>query len=1208
MATTIASVINGIALNIFSCVVYDKGKVFLAHLEKEQIKERIYSWTEKFFSTHSEMVFESSQFYDYITYQKPFDKICRYVFDANRSAVTDEQGIVRNLTSECKKSIIDAGGNCSIPEESAIRDLFYGVLILCKEILSEETSKGEKLILYQNRQNNVKFDMGIKDISSKIDDLEAKLTHQDQISDPVIIEDAYKILSNAIWEGKLTKVYNFLPVLAGKNDDLESAVKIKLALLSDYDLLTEDSLALCQNIKNAVLRDDVFRLLILKNFFTPDKLVPYVEAVSDLTLKNIAVSIAAGRFEDVIIESKSKQNNITCYNCEIVAGMETEEWLTKRLCVLKLNSLPICNFSKTIIELVKQPNFIDQLYIWEHYLNEVIAFDLNRERANSEKFRDSIDVIKKSVDIYRHAQVDLQKRFYLCLIRGMLLAEDKDVKDVLDSIPQKVAGFPEIEAYKFIQEIREGRTDQDSIIRFVLRTEQYWVLLNYCASLGNDQKALDVINQVKWLLDQSFEIFEYAVITTSHAIGNQGALHLLKEHEKNYSDYIEFWVRVYQMSETDVDRQWAIDSVIAKMQIDECKVGSLYGRKLLADILIREKRFTEAISILTAIELVDGGNLDITYKKIEAYMNSGRQIDVLTEINEHYDQLKDDVRILDLLLSISLTNKRSIEDDVLAHAKEFSNARVLMLAAETEYIRKNINEAKKLAMQSMLISSLDNEEHFDIASKYFIGDDSTGDNAPKRIKENTFFVAENQQNHTRLTFCIYKENVLPEIEYQWKDAWHIHIDDAVNMDYMRLTVGDEISFKDSLYKIVRIGSLEAFYFQVCLESMIRRNRAWAITGKGAEDMLQGIIEAYRQHPGWNKKDWDKMYSDFSQSPLPVFALKSYVNLEYGQLMRVIMDDSSVIIREYMFPTRNYIGREYVVTYTALVEMYKLGINLKEFCGDSIIVPHSVVVEAEQEADVIYKSNNREIVASLSVQDEKVQLFESEEEVKRENIRQAMRFKNYVSGFSIIENKQDMIIQELQNEDITEVIGICDYDALMLAHTRGAVLITGEMLVAGFTKLDAIKADVAGIADFLCLIGMPIMKLFDVMRQMFQYRFYAVITPTVTLYIRNHYDIADEAEKQEIVEKWNDVLQMPKNLKDENYRNRFKGACFETMRMLKEEEVDLRHPILQAFYWAAFYYNDYRINYYIENGTFYYDIVQIDREKEILGTGLSEEND
>lgn len=601
-------------------------------------------------------------------------------------------------------------------------------------------------------------------------------------------------------------------------------------------------------------------------------------------------------------------------------------------------------------------------------------------------------------------------------------------------------------------------------------------------------------------------------------------------------------------------------------------------------------------------------NLDITYRKIEAYMNSGHQIEALSEINKHYDDLKNDVRILDLLLSISLNYKRPVEDKILAHAKEFNNVRVLMLAAEMEYVKGNFYEAKKLAMQSMLISTVDNEELFDVASKYFLGGDSEDNSPPSRVKENTFFFAENQQDQTRLTFCIYKEKIVPKVEYRWKDAWHIHIDDAINMSYMRLTIGDMIDFKGSLYKVVRIGSIEAFYFHVCLESMLRRNRAWAITGKNAEEMLQGIIEAYKQHPGWNNKDWEQAYMDFSQSPLTVFALKSFVNLEYGQLMRIIMDDSSVIVREYILPAKKYDGREYVVTYTALVEMYKLGIDPKEFCRDSIMVPCSAVVEAEREADAIYKSNNRDIVASLTVQDEKVQFFESGEDVKRENIRQAIGLKKFISGFSIMENQHDIIIQELQSKDIMEIIGISDYDALALAHTRGAVLITGEMLVAGLTKLEAAKADVAGVADFLCLLGMPIMRLFDIIKQMLQYRFYAAITPTVTLYIRDQYDIANEAEREKITEAWNDILQIVKNLEDESYRERFKEACLETMRLLGEDGVDLGHPILQAFCWASFYYNDLRIKYYIENGTLYYNVVQIDRERETLDIELSKENE
>ena len=124
-----------------------------------------------------------------------------------------------------------------------------------------------------------------------------------------------------------------------------------------------------------------------------------------------------------------------------------------------------------------------------------------------------------------------------------------------------------------------------------------------------------------------------------------------------------------------------------------------------------------------------------------------------------------------------------------------------------------------------------------------------------------------------------------------------------------------------------------------------------------------------------------------------------------------------------------------------------------------------------------------------------------------------------------------------------------------------------------------------------------MRLFDIINRMMQYRFYAAITPTVALHVRDQYDIANVAERGKIAEAWNDILQIVKNLEDENYREKFKEACLETMRLLGEDNVDLRHPILQAFYWASFYYNDLRINYYMEEGTLYYNVVRIDRETE-----------
>ena len=58
---TVMSFFSSIIINIISCVAYDKGRLFIASMDKGKIEEKICAWTEKFFSTHSEMVFERIQ-------------------------------------------------------------------------------------------------------------------------------------------------------------------------------------------------------------------------------------------------------------------------------------------------------------------------------------------------------------------------------------------------------------------------------------------------------------------------------------------------------------------------------------------------------------------------------------------------------------------------------------------------------------------------------------------------------------------------------------------------------------------------------------------------------------------------------------------------------------------------------------------------------------------------------------------------------------------------------------------------------------------------------------------------------------------------------------------------------------------------------------------------------------------------------------------
>lgn len=1183
-------------LNVLSSTVFESGKRALEAHQTKQLQEKLQTWLDEFFSTHTEPVFESSAFHTYMEYQKPCCKIASFILSAD-AGVISEKAFLNELVSDCKDSIVRAGGTCSIPEELIIYDLFQGILQLCKNALMENASEGEKLLLYGQRQSDAGVEDFRRDITSQIGNvtsmLNELLARQEKITDEEI-EKAYHLLSDAIWGGQLNTVRGFLPLLDGKNDDLGNAIKIKLSILSDDKFAITNPLELCSSINNPLLKDDVFRLLILHYYKEPEKLVPYVDAIVNPTLRNIANSFVNGHMEQIIAQTETKQNCAVFYTYNIAKGLESEQWLTKRLCILMIAEQPMYFSTETVQKLDIQPNFIDQLYIWEFFLNESAEVFAGNEKDIA-MFEKTAAEMKAKVSCYAQTRTDLQVWFYKLLLHAMDAARDKQFLEILNSIPEPIASFSDIEAIRIAERIKTETADQDAIMKFVLRTGQYWVLVSYCASLNDYRKVLEIIDPLKYLVGQSQDIFDLATVAMCKVNGKSTALAFLKRYEQQYANLSMFWIRAYQLAENSEDRQWIADGITDRVQKEGLRFGNLFDQKRLAEILLTENRFDAAMSLLTSIEAMGFGDVDTARMKIDIYARTDQQINVLTEIEKHYDALKDDEQIMDEILAISLNYKRPVSDEVLAHAKKFKNARILMLAAKIEQIRQNFREAEKLAMQSMLVTSPEDEELFIHAVQIIIDASSSGDNSPNRVAGNTYFVGENQHDHSRLTFCVYREHILPHIGYQWKNAWHIDIDSAVNQGFMRLSLGDTVEIQGGQHTIVEIGPLSGFYFRVCMDSLKQKGLMWQISGGEPEEMLQGIVKLFQENPQWNRQDWLQNYTDLSQTACPVYLFKSGSNLECGQLMRLIVDDPSIVVREYVFPRRMTWDREFLITYTALVVLHQLGVNLQEFEG-RIIIPSSAVMEAQRESDAILKTNSRDIVAALSVQDEQVQFIQPTEDMIKENIRKAGGFKQYVSALTSVENEQDIVIPELDNKNLIELVGICDYDALILAHARGALLVTCEMMTAELTLLEAVKSDTAGIADFLCLMDQEITAMLDTLKKMMQYRFHVVITPTVIQYVIEAYDAAEDEGKQAIEKAWVEVLEVPNSLADEHYLKALASACFETIQMLKMEGLFSPHPIMDAFIWAVFHYNGSRIELNVEEGKLYCRIVNIDPQK------------
>ncbi len=1188
----IIKVVGDLIFSVLSCFVYDKAKIAISNTIVKKRQDTIKKWISKFFADHIEAVFESPQFENYLNYNKPFDTIAKYVKEAYKNdAAVPEETFINDLVKDCRKEVVNQGGKCSSSEESSIRDLFRGILSLIKAELHSELSEGGQMISYQVNQNHLQ----INDMQTVLREIKNIISAQNQVTDPTVIENAYQLMSKAISCGDFEMVYDFLPVITGKSEDLEKSIRIKLDILSRYDMHIEDRYAELNSIENLTLRDDIIRTLIIEYYFEFQKIVPLVELISNQALKEIAKSVSENHIEQVISKTVNNDNGKTVITFKILKDYKTEKVLVNKLLMLYVAALNgrCYTFLKNVIV---EPDIFDYSYIWESSYNEAVYFGSEKNYNKNNDLMILLKELKNNADKYYNAHEKYAVRFYSLLLKTTLLVCPEDFNVTLAVIPTHIISAPQIVELQMVLKIRVGEVHPDEVLDFALKNDLYNVIVEYCFCLESGEKIIEFIDRAQLMLKKDIRILILYVEAVGKVNSKKEALSLLKQFETDYNVYSAFWINAYINSEEDNDRQWSINSLVDKMESKTICYNNVDEIFTSIKMLLNERKYEIALKLINDVEraLSLEDNADLICMKIDALMLSERHIEAFSEMEKHRSVLMDNIRILDMFLCLSINNNRPIPEDVFSRAKNYNNARILMLVAEVEYSNNNIDAAKCYAMKSLLNTSEDNGEFSDGAFKFFVGDSNTTGRNFSQIDANMVVDLETESDDSTIRICVYKERILPYSGYKWKDAVHAYIDDEIGSKLVRLSVGETVEYNNEIYKVTGIAPIEAFYFNVCAKSMINRQTAFSISAESLEDFKQGVIGFFREHPEFNNKHTVlDCYMDLAELPPTIYSIAQWTNMEYAQLARGIIEDTSVIVREYILPFGDYNAKEFVLTYTALVALHYLGVTIEECAGCNSIIPSSAIIEAEKEVKKIYDNYNRDIVMTLGVVADNLFVFQSDEKDKRNTIGTSTSFKTFVSHFESVDNKNDMQIPKFNKNKLRFLLGICDYDSIVIAHQRNAVLITGEMIPARFTQLNETKADVAGIADFLCLLKLPAIRLICLIGKMIAYRFNAAITPTVIVYLSKCYDNSDESTQKRILQDWRDLLQTLNEINDEKQRSNYKSTCVEVIKLLDGFKQGEGHPIVREYVMFSFHFNGYKLQRSIENGelvisTYYID--------------------
>lgn len=558
----IIEVVSNLIFSVFSCFVYDEAKFVVSNTVEKKRQDDIKSWTSKFFAEHVEAVFESSQFENYLKYNKPFDKIANSVKESYKNDATQlEETFINSLALDCKNAVNDQGGKCSSHEESSIRDLFRGVLSLIKDELNSKLSEGEQIISYQANQIHLQTN----DMQTEIHEILCKISTQTQVADPTAIENAYQLMSKAISCGDFEMVYAFLPVINGKSEDLEKSIRIKLDILSKYDMHIEDLYAELSSISNSALRDDIIRTLVVEYYFEPQKIVPLVELISNETIKEIAKAVSENRVEEIISKTVNDDNGETVITFEILKGNKTEKVLVNKLLMLYVTALNgrCYTFLKNAIV---EPDIFDYTYIWESCFDEAVYFDSGRNYDENNVLIALLKELKNNADKYYNANEKYAVRFYSLLLKTTYLVYPKNLNDILEAIPSHISSKPQIEELQMVLKIRTGEVSSDKVLNFALKNERYNVIVEYCVCLESGEKIIELIDQAQLMLKKDIRILILYVDAVSRTKCKKEALFLLRQYETDYNAYSTFWINAYVNSDNDNDRQWAINSLADKIE------------------------------------------------------------------------------------------------------------------------------------------------------------------------------------------------------------------------------------------------------------------------------------------------------------------------------------------------------------------------------------------------------------------------------------------------------------------------------------------------------------------------------------------------------------------------------------------------------------------------------------------------------------------
>lgn len=273
IGTAILDTLSTIVINVLSNCVYEEKQKVVDTVKLSALKKEIDEWIEDYCLKNDGSILLSSAFQNYVNYQNPILKIYNYITEPDVQKPLESK-FLNDLVSECKESVLSSGRTFSVNDNLIVREFFAKILDKYKDFLSNNLNMADKYGMYVTGQIIKGESEGvIKEVRTVGDDIKKIYDIINQKED--IGEDKkikiYSILCDFLWHGNIEEVCNILPLIESRNQELDTAIKMNLSMISDCQLENRYELDALEKIKCVPIKKDIIRKIILLNIENRDK-------------------------------------------------------------------------------------------------------------------------------------------------------------------------------------------------------------------------------------------------------------------------------------------------------------------------------------------------------------------------------------------------------------------------------------------------------------------------------------------------------------------------------------------------------------------------------------------------------------------------------------------------------------------------------------------------------------------------------------------------------------------------------------------------------------------------------------------------------------------------------------------------------------------------------------------------------------------------